>query len=1006
MTRIAPPVRPRPVPTPARRRRPGSPFRAPLDVLEGRQLLSTVPTIATLASSDATLAAGRPLTLTATVAAAPGYPTPTGGVVTFKDGSTVLGTAPLAAGTATFQVGTLAVGTHSLTAAYGGTSQFAGGVSGLTPTSTIATVAGTSQGYSGDGGSATGAQLNYPYSLVVDSAGNLLIVDHNNNAIREVTADGLIKTVAGNGFAGYSGDGGSATGASLHGPGGIALDAAGNIFFSDQGNNAIREISGGIITTVAGTGGAGHDGDGGAAIDAQLHSPEGIAFDPEGNLYIAEYGNNDVRKIAAQGGKITGQSTITTVAGTVSEGQAQAGYGGDGGPATSAFLRTPTNVTVDAAGNLFIADFNNSAIREVAAGDGTIRTIAGNGTDGYGGDGRDATLAQINHPEAMAFDAAGNLFFADLYNNVLREVTTDGIIHTVVGNTLASDTGDGGPASQATVAGPYAVTFDARGDLYISEFSRGLVRVIRADLPVTIVPNVATHFVVSGATGGVAGVAESFTVTAYDDYGNVATGYTGLVHFTSSDAKGLLPADATLTAGVGQFSTTLKTAGTQTLAATDATLAGLHDALTLLVSAGPVAQLDVSGSATSLAGVSTTFTVAAYDAFGNAATAATSTVKLVSSDAAATFPATLTLAGGVATLPVTFNTVGLRSITATDSEDGRITGAATGYTFPVIRGTVYRDLDASGTRNAGEPGMPGRVVYLDLNRDGVVDAAEPTATTDAAGNFKFTGYAAGTEPVLEATDRDASDRHVADLISTGADGSVLVGVVPYSPVAPVAVTFGLPASAGTDPADPRFVASLYRSVLGRVGGAEEVQGWMALIGSGMTRGQVTAGFVNSPEHRQDQVAGYYRDFLHRGTDPSSSFWVDELLAGVSEQRVARSILDSPEYQAAHADPSSLIRDLYLDVLGRQGEPEGVARWGQLVGAGMTRTELVARFVGSPEAVDQIIDSNYAAFLHRQPDPSSIDWRTMIRSGVGTPAEVAAEILASPEYLDLNAKVQA
>jgi hypothetical protein len=279
----------------------------------------------------------------------------------------------------------------------------------------ISTVAGNgTAGYSGDGGSATSAQLRGPSGMAVDANGDLFIADTGNNVIREVVqATGTIITVAGTGTAGYSGDGGAATSAQLNSPYGVAVDSSGDLFIADAGNNVIREVipATGIIITVAGTGKAGYSGDGAAATSAQLNSPLGVAVDSSGNLYVADTGNNAIREVVQATG------TIITVAGT-----GTAGYSGDGAAATSAELSGPVSVAVDASGNLFIADAGNNVVREVVQTTGDIVTIAGNGTAGYSGDGGSATSAQLSDPTGLAVDANGNLFIGDSGNDCVRKV--------------------------------------------------------------------------------------------------------------------------------------------------------------------------------------------------------------------------------------------------------------------------------------------------------------------------------------------------------------------------------------------------------------------------------------------------------------------------------------------------------------------------------------------------------------------------------------------------------
>jgi len=313
----------------------------------------------------------------------------------------------------------------------------------------ITTVAGTgSQGFSCDNGLANFAQLNDPYGVAVDSAGNLYIADQENNCIRKV-ADGVIATVAGNGTRGFSGDGGPATGAQLWVPQGVTVDSAGNLYISDMDNHRIRRVSNGVITTVAGNGTAGFSGDGGPATSAQLQYPQGIAVDYAGNLYIADTGNRRIRKVS--------KGVITTVAGN-----GWPGYSGDNGPATSAMF-FPSGIAVDSASNLYISDSGSERIRKVS--NGVITTVAGNGTAGFSGDGGPATSAGLWTPQGVTVDSAGNLYIADQGNHRIRKVS-NGVITTVAGG--GSSLGDGGPATSAQLD-PEGVAVDASGNLFVAE---------------------------------------------------------------------------------------------------------------------------------------------------------------------------------------------------------------------------------------------------------------------------------------------------------------------------------------------------------------------------------------------------------------------------------------------------------------------------------------------------------------------------------------------------------
>jgi uncharacterized protein (TIGR03437 family) len=343
----------------------------------------------------------------------------------------------------------------------------------------ITTVTGSgSVGYSGDGGPATSAQLYYPRGVAVDSSGNLYIADYSNQRIRRVGRNGIITTIAGNGSSGYSGDAGPATSAQLAGPSGVAVDDAGNVYIADGNNNRIRKVgTNGMITTVAGNGSEGYSGDRGLAANAQLYYPRDVAVDAEGNLYIADSGNSRIRKVETN-------RVITTVAGS-----APGFYYGDGGQAASAQLNGPSGVAVDAAGNLYMADCHNNRIRKVAT-DGIITTIAGNGSPGYSGDGGPAASAQLNGPSGVAVDAAGNLYIADFYGNRVRKVAMNGIITTVAGDGSNGYSGDGGPAAGAQVYYPSGVAVDAAGNLYIADFGYNRIR------------KVATNGIITTVAGG------------------------------------------------------------------------------------------------------------------------------------------------------------------------------------------------------------------------------------------------------------------------------------------------------------------------------------------------------------------------------------------------------------------------------------------------------------------------------------------------------------------------
>jgi uncharacterized protein (TIGR03437 family) len=347
----------------------------------------------------------------------------------------------------------------------------------------ITTIAGIPQvqGYFGDGGLATGAQLYKPQRVALDSKGNYYISDYYTNAVRMVTAStGNIATIAGNGTSGFAGDDGAATDANIGSVYGIAVDSTGVVYISDTVNGRVRKIdTKGVITTFAGGVEKGYSGDGAAATSARLWFPSGLALDGSGNLYMADYGNHTVRKITSSG-------TISTVAGTGNWGAT-----GDGSAASKATLESPMSLAIDAAGNIYIGDVGSQSIRKVttdgnirtvvsgvapqslavdAAGSlyfvdgissvvqkilptGTMLTIAGTGYSGYSGDGGQATLAQLDHPSGLALSPSGNLLVADSNNQIIRQLTPVSFSVGAVTNSASNIQGAVAPGEIVTVFG-------------------------------------------------------------------------------------------------------------------------------------------------------------------------------------------------------------------------------------------------------------------------------------------------------------------------------------------------------------------------------------------------------------------------------------------------------------------------------------------------------------------------------------------------------------------------
>ena len=439
----------------------------------------------------------------------------------------------------------------------------------VTPDGIITTIAGNGiAGFSGDGGPALDAALNFPAGLALDGEGNLYIADRNNHRIRKVTPDGIITTLVGTGEPDFGGDGGSALAAQLHFPSDIEVGPNGDLYISDRSNHRIRKVDQeGIITTVAGVGLEGFGGDFGLAKNALLKFPFGISLDRQGNLYIADRGNNRVRKVDTQG-------VITTLAG-----DSMHSFGGDYGPASYSNLAYPTDVVVDAEDNIYIADRNNNRIRKIDQqgvittlmgigktefnGDNEIApetslhlplvlaihpdnqlvvvdrthfrvrgvglknyrvtTLAGNGESLFKGDGGPGRGATLNTPSGIVIDSHDNILFADLQHHRIRKLAPDGIITTFAGNGREGNEGNGGPALSAALFMPSTIAIDHEDNLYVvHRLGNGWV-IRKIDAAGTI-----THFAGNGqqgsdGDGGPAVAASFYTISdiATDKTGNV-----------------------------------------------------------------------------------------------------------------------------------------------------------------------------------------------------------------------------------------------------------------------------------------------------------------------------------------------------------------------------------------------------------------------------------------------------------------------------------------------------
>ena len=331
----------------------------------------------------------------------------------------------------------------------------------LTHAQNITTIAGNgTQGYSGDNGPATAAQLYGPRDVVVDDSGNVYIAEELNRCIRKVNSFGIITTVAGGGN--INGDNIPATDASIY-VSQIAVDKNGNLFIADISSHRIRKVdTNGIIHTIAGTTIPGYNGDGILATSAMLSLPSGVAVDKTGRIYVCDESNFRIRMIDTFG-------IIHTIAGT-----GVSGYSGDNGPAINAMLYSPVKIVVDLTGNVYYTD-GQTLVRKIDT-TGIITTIAGDFTFGYSGDGGPAITATLGGGEGITIDKNNNMYLSDFSHGVVRVIDTFGIINTIAGHDMISTLGDGGPATSASLHSPFGVAVDSLENLFIADYGHCRIR--------------------------------------------------------------------------------------------------------------------------------------------------------------------------------------------------------------------------------------------------------------------------------------------------------------------------------------------------------------------------------------------------------------------------------------------------------------------------------------------------------------------------------------------------
>ncbi|HZZ20828.1 MAG TPA: hypothetical protein VFE25_15750, partial [Opitutaceae bacterium] len=357
----------------------------------------------------------------------------------------------------------------------------------VTPTGAVTTLAGSAGNAGANDGGGSGAKFNHPSAVTLDAAGNIYVIDTSNQTVRKVTSTGNVTTLAGNsGFLG-SADGGGAS-ATFFYPGGIGSTASGTLYVADTGNHTVRQVtSNGSVTTFAGSSGQKGSADG-TGTSATFLYPYGVALDGSGHIYVADHGNNTIRKITTAG-------SVSTFAGSTGPAGSSDGTGG------AASFSGPAGVAVDGSGNVYVADSGNSSIRKISAS-GAVTTFAGSSGSSGSSDGTGGA-ARFNAPEAVAVDTAGNVYVADTNNNTIRKITSGGTVTTLAG--AAGQTGSSdGPGGSARFNGPYALAVDTNGNVYVADLFNATIRKIDTSGNVTTLAGAAGKTGFADGTGAVA----------------------------------------------------------------------------------------------------------------------------------------------------------------------------------------------------------------------------------------------------------------------------------------------------------------------------------------------------------------------------------------------------------------------------------------------------------------------------------------------------------------------
>ena len=800
----------------------------------------------------------------------------------------------------------------------------------------INTVAGSGSWiYSVDGVPATGAPIFLPSGVAVDAAGNLFIADSSNNRVRRVDAvTGLISTVAGNGIPGFSGDNGLAVNASINNPSALVLDGAGNLYIADSNNDAVRVVNAatGIITTFAGTGGQqGRSGDHAAATLALLSTPNGLAFDAAGNLYIADTGNALVRMVNAAG-------TITTFAGN-----GTAGYNGDGIQATAASLNSPWGLVVSPAGALYIADLDNNRIRKVDAS-GKISTVAGTGSAGFSGDGQSATQALLDNPAGLTMDVGGNLYIADAGNNRVRKVNAvTGNITTIAGTGGQSVAGDGGPADQAQIYGPYAVALDGMGNLYIADVFHNRIREISATQSIQTYPAIRVGRISAPQS------------QIFENDGNAAMTFTSMQGVTNGAVDaGSTTCSLTVTLAVSttcivgaEFAPTTTgklVTGTDSLVTSAANTPGIINLSGEVESLDPTTvSLSASGSTIAL-GATVTFssTVAS-----SGSAAPTGSVQYLDGT---TVLGTATMSGTGASFATASLGLGQHSITAVYSGDSNSSPSTSSVITISIKQKTATALSSSAAATvAGTTVTFTATVAAGTTATGNVIFQDGT-TAIGNGSLNGSGVATFATSTLSAGSHNITAIYGGDGISLTSTSSVVTETV-QAVTSTILVSSSAPSSVG---ASVKFTATVTatgaNSSTGTLSGTVTFSDGATTLGTGTLNGSGVATFTTST-----LTLGAHSITASYGSTTYFAASTSPLLAQTVQQATTSTML------ASTANPSIVNASITLTatVVGTGTAPTGVVTFkdgatqigqGNLNGSGQATMTTSTLTVGSHSIV--------------------------------------------------------